>query len=120
MLTTTQWLPVGSVAHVEGHENPVTVMGYFQQDVDTGRMWDYFGFNHPSGFHVPLELPLCLTVMTPALSVTFSSPYMSLSVMALISASVSVADSTREVCGLSMRSPFISVMSSESLSTVST
>lgn len=50
MLTTTDWLPVGSVVHLEGHEDPVTIFGYMQQDVETGLMWDYFGLDHPTGF----------------------------------------------------------------------
>lgn len=45
---------------------------------------------------------------------------MTLRVAALISASVSCALSTREVCGEAMRSPFMSLMSSESVSSVST
>ncbi len=53
MLTTSEWLPVGSVVHVEGLEDKVTIMGYYQQDVETGRLWDYFGLRHPSGFLEP-------------------------------------------------------------------
>ena len=53
MLTTIEWLPVGSVVHVEGLEDKVTIMGYYQQDVETGRLWDYFGLRHPSGFLEP-------------------------------------------------------------------
>ena len=70
--------------------------------------------------HVSVESPLCLTVIMPASSLTLSEPYMTLRVAALISASVSCALSTREVCGDAMRSPFMSLMSSESLSSVST
>lgn len=53
MLTTSEWLPVGSVVHVEGLEDKVTIMGYYQQDVETGRLWDYFGLHHPSGLLEP-------------------------------------------------------------------
>ena len=66
------------------------------------------------------EFELCLTVMTPFASVTFFSPYWRLSVSALISASVNCADSTRLELVESMMSPFMSGMSSESSSTVST
>lgn len=53
MLTTDQWLPIGSVVHVVGHESPVTIMGYMQQDVETDLLWDYFGLDHPTGFVKP-------------------------------------------------------------------
>ena len=53
MLTTQEWLPVGSVVRREGREDPVTVLGYMQQDVETGLMWDYFGLDHPMGFVEP-------------------------------------------------------------------
>ena len=65
------------------------------------------------------ESPLCLTVMTPFSSVTLASPYIILSVAALISASVNWPLSTRDVCGEAMRSPFMSLKSSESVSRVS-
>lgn len=53
MLTTDEWLPVGSVVHLVGDENYVTILGYMQQDGNTGLMYDYFGLNHPSGFLEP-------------------------------------------------------------------
>jgi hypothetical protein len=53
MLTTDQWLPLGSVVHLEGNDGLVTILGYMQQDVGTGRLWDYFGLAHPVGFTEP-------------------------------------------------------------------
>lgn len=53
MLTTDQWLPVGSVVHLEGRDECVTILGYMQRDVQTGLVWDYFGLDHPMGFYKP-------------------------------------------------------------------
>ncbi|WP_058271115.1 DUF4176 domain-containing protein [Olsenella massiliensis] len=53
MLTTNQWLPIGSVVHVDGKEELVVIAGYMQQDVETGHLWEYVGLNHPTGFLKP-------------------------------------------------------------------
>lgn len=53
MLTTEQWLPLGSVVHLAGSDDLVTIFGYMQQDLNTGLVWDYFGLVHPVGFTEP-------------------------------------------------------------------
>ena len=53
MLTTEQWLPLGSVVHLAGSDDLVTIFGYMQQDIGTGLVWDYLGFVHPTGFTGP-------------------------------------------------------------------
>lgn len=55
MLTTNDWLPIGSVVHLAGSEveELVTIFGYLQQDAGTGLLWDYVGLLHPMGFLQP-------------------------------------------------------------------
>lgn len=53
MLTTNEWLPIGSVVHITGRVDYTTIVGYMQQDAETGVLWDYVGFEHPAGFLEP-------------------------------------------------------------------
>lgn len=49
MITTDQWLPIGSVVHVEGAPSLMVVAGCMQKDAEDGRLWDYFGYPYPVG-----------------------------------------------------------------------
>ena len=49
MITTNQWLPIGSVVHVEGAPSLMVVAGCMQKDAEDGRLWDYFGYPYPIG-----------------------------------------------------------------------
>lgn len=53
MILTDEWLPIGSVVHIEGEKGLVVVIGSMQQDVESGRLWDYAGLPYPMGFTDP-------------------------------------------------------------------
>lgn len=50
MVKTGDWLPIGSVVHVGGVEDPLVIIGYLGRDNGEGRMWDYFGRKYPAGW----------------------------------------------------------------------
>ena len=50
MVSTEDWLPIGSVVYVRGIEDPVMVIGYLGQDGGTGNTWDDFGRKYPAGW----------------------------------------------------------------------
>ena len=49
MITSSDWLPIGSVVHIEGYEGLVMVTTCIVADVDTGVLWDYAGVPYPMG-----------------------------------------------------------------------
>lgn len=50
MVTTDDWLPIGSVVYVGGFEDPVMIIGYLGSDAGGGKVWDYFARRYPSGW----------------------------------------------------------------------
>lgn len=53
MVNVDEWLPIGSVVHIEGDDGLTAVTGYMQQDVESGRLWDYVGVAYPIGWEGP-------------------------------------------------------------------
>lgn len=49
MITTNEWLPIGSVVKIEDIDELVMIIGAMQQDVDTGISWDYAALLYPQG-----------------------------------------------------------------------
>jgi hypothetical protein len=51
LITTNEWLPIGSVVHVpEYGERLLCIIGCMQTDVETGKLWDYVALEFPVGY----------------------------------------------------------------------
>lgn len=48
MVTTDDWLPLGSVVHIEGREGLYFIIGFMQ--VTEGGVWDYAARPYPVGY----------------------------------------------------------------------
>ncbi|WP_307738730.1 DUF4176 domain-containing protein [uncultured Parolsenella sp.] len=48
MVSTKDWLPLGSVVHIDGYEGFFFIIGYMQM-TESG-VWDYAGRPYPMGF----------------------------------------------------------------------
>lgn len=55
MFRTDEWLPIGSVVHVEDTNRLLMIAGAMQRDEETGRIWDYMGYPYPEGNMDPLK-----------------------------------------------------------------
>ncbi len=53
MISTNDWLPVGSIVRLEGGERSVMIAGYMIDDAQTKRLWDYVGYPYPDGKRDP-------------------------------------------------------------------
>lgn len=53
MIQTTDWLPIGSVAHVRGRDGLLMVIACMAQDELTGELWDYAAVPYPLGLVGP-------------------------------------------------------------------
>lgn len=49
MVSTEDWLPIGSVVYVGGFEDPVVIIGYLGSDGGVGKAWGYFGRKYAVG-----------------------------------------------------------------------
>ncbi|WEV68173.1 DUF4176 domain-containing protein [Bifidobacterium sp. ESL0769] len=55
VLEGKDWLPIGSVVHLNENGHLVMIAGVMQRDENTGRLWDYMGFPYPEGNMKPGE-----------------------------------------------------------------
>ncbi|WEV66958.1 DUF4176 domain-containing protein [Bifidobacterium sp. ESL0769] len=55
MFRTDEWLPIGSVVHVEDTNRLLMIAGAMQRDEATGKLWDYMGYPYPEGSTDPLK-----------------------------------------------------------------
>ena len=53
MVETNDWLPIGSVVHVEGRDGLVMTIACMVADADTGVLWDYAAVPYPQGVTGP-------------------------------------------------------------------
>ena len=53
MISTNDWLPVGSIVRLAGGERSIMVAGYMIDDAQSGRLWDYVGYPYPDGKRDP-------------------------------------------------------------------
>lgn len=49
MIVTNEWLPIGSVVHVDGAQGLYFIIGYMQKTADE-RVWDYGARQYPMGY----------------------------------------------------------------------
>ncbi len=53
MITTQDWLSIGSIVHVEGRDGLLMVIACMVGDESTGRLWDYAAVPYPQGLTGP-------------------------------------------------------------------
>ena len=53
MVGTREWLPIGSVVHVEGHDGLLLVIACMVGDEATEELWDYAAVAYPQGVTGP-------------------------------------------------------------------
>ena len=53
MITTEDWLPIGSVIHIEGYEGLVMITTCMVGDSETKILYDYAGVPYPLGKSAP-------------------------------------------------------------------
>ncbi len=49
MITTNEWLPIGSVVHLEGTDGLIMITAAMVGDTSTNQLWDYAGVSYPIG-----------------------------------------------------------------------
>lgn len=53
MVRTKDWLPIGSVVHVEGRSGLLMTIACMVGDEETGMLWDYAALPYPQGLTGP-------------------------------------------------------------------
>ena len=53
MVETHDWLPIGSVIHLEGRDGLLMVIACMVGEESTGRLWDYAAVPYPEGVTGP-------------------------------------------------------------------